>query len=404
MVERDGLENRYTRNGIVGSNPTPAAEYFMNKTRSFIFSLITLTGTIIGVGMFSLPYLASQTGFLTMVVYLFILGAVAILIHLIFAELSLNTPDFSRLPGFANFYLGKWGKRIATCSAIIGLFGTILAYLIVGGEFLSNLFSPVFGGSPLIYTLIYFVAGAILIYFGIKTIEKIELWGMVLFFGALIFIFIKSLPIFNLSNLFIIHGSGFAVQNLFFLFGPILFSLWGLTLVPELEEQLGENKNLLKKIIPSAILISILTYIFFTVIVLGVCGNQTTESALVGLNNFFSSKVMAIVFLFGIIATFTSFIALGLTLKKVLNYDLKIPKKLAWFIACFVPLSLFLLGFNNFISVISFVGGIMLSIDGILVCLMYQKLKKTKKATALSLTLIFICFLAIFFSLKTFIF
>jgi len=374
----------------------------MNKIKSFIFPLVTLAGTIIGVGIFSLPYLASQVGFWTIVFYLLILGIVAIFIHLIFSELSLGAPDFRRLPGFADFYLGKWGKRIATLSFIIGLLGTILAYLIVGGEFLANLALPVFGGNILIWTLVYFLAGAGLIYFGIKAIEKIEFWGLVLFLAALIFVFIKGLPVFNLSNLFIVHSSQFTVSSLFLPFGPILFSLWGLSLIPEIEEQLGDNKKILKKVVSLAVLIPIFVYIFFVIAILGISGGQTTESALIGLKSFLGSKVMAIGFLFGVLATFTSFITLGLTLKKVFNFDLKISEKLAWFIACFIPLALFLFGLKNFIQVISFVGGIMFSIDGIIICLMYQKFRKTKKAAILAFIFSLIFILAIIYQIKYF--
>jgi hypothetical protein len=82
---------------------------------------------------------------------------------------------------------------------------------------------------------------------------------------------------------------------------------------------------------------------------------------------------VSLALLFGILTTFTSFIALGLTLKNVLNYDLKINKNLAWLITCFVPLALFLAGIKSFIPVISFVGAVMLGIDGILILLMYRR-------------------------------
>ena len=62
----------------------------------------------------------------------------------------------------------------------------------------------------------------------------------------------------------------------------------------------------------------------------------------------------------------------------VFHYDLKVGKNLAWLITCFVPLILFLAGIKNFISVISFVGGVMLGIDGILILLMYGKISKKK--------------------------
>jgi len=343
----------------------------MTKLKAFIYSLSTLSGTIIGVGLFSLPYIASKVGIWVMLGYFLILGSLAILIHLFFGELSLKTPDYKRLPGFAKIYLGSWGEKVAIFSAILGLSGIILAYLIIGGDFLKELLSPIFGGGTFFYTLLYFSIGALLIYFGLKAVAKVEFWGLVLFFVIIFFIFLKSFSHIKLANLFPAPDFRF-----FFLpYGPILFSLWGAPLIPEAEEILGENKKLFKKIIILSILIPILVYILFTLLILGITGGETSESALIGLRNFLGNDVVSVALFFGILTTFTSFIALGLTLKNVFHYDLKMKKTLSWLITCFPPLILFLIGIKNFIPIISFVGAVMLGFDGILILLMYRKIK-----------------------------
>ncbi|MFA5386339.1 MAG: aromatic amino acid transport family protein [Candidatus Paceibacterota bacterium] len=371
----------------------------MKKT---ILSFATFASTMIGVGFFSLPYLASRLGFWTMVVYLFAMAAIAIIIHLIFSRLVLKAPDYSRFPGFVGFYLGKNWKKIGFLTSTIGMLGAMLAYLIIGGEFLANIFSPVFGGSYTIYILIYFFIGAALIFSGIRIVEKIELWGLVLFIVALVFIFIKGLPVFDVSNLFMVHSQSFNVHNLFLAFGPILFSFWGISVVPEMEEQLKDNKQQLKKVIPAGILTALVVYLVFIIVVYGICGRYVTPDALSGLKMFLTRDALIVGFLFGIIATFTSFISIGLTLKKIFKYDLKIPEILSWFIACFVPLAFFFIGFKNFIQVIGFVGGIVLSLDGILICLMYQRLRRTKKAKTLTSILALVFILAIICEIKYF--
>lgn len=373
----------------------------MSKLKTIIYPLCTMIGTIIGVGLFSLPYITLRVGFWVMLAYFLILGALVITIHLIFGELALKTPDFKRLPGFAKIYLGNWGKNIAYISTILGLFGAILAYLIVGGEFLTNLFSPIFGGSSILWTFVYFIAGVGLIFFGIKAICKIEFWGLVLFFIILLLLFLRGKYLINTDNLFIVSG-GTKFSNLFLPYGPIFFSLWGVTLIPEIEEMLGENKNLIKKIIPFAILIPALVYIFFIYLILGITGNQTTESALSGLKNFLGPGAMNVGLLFGLLTTFTSFLTLGLTLKKTFRYDLKMPKIASWALTCFLPFILFLVGIKNFIPVISFVGGVMLGIDGILILLMYQKIK-TKKTWFLIAPLILIFALGIIYEIIYFV-
>jgi len=336
-----------------------------------IYAIAILSGTIIGVGLFALPYVTLKVGFWVILGYFLALGALVILIHLFFGELALKTPDFKRLPGFAKFHLGNWGQIAAYTSTILGTFGALLAYLIVGGEFLTELFLPIFGGSSLVYTLFYFVIAAALIFFGIKAIAKVEFWGLVLFFIILFAIFFRVKLFITIENLFPSPD----ISYIFLPYGIILFSLWGAALIPEAEEILGQKKNLLLKIIPIAILIPIVVYFFFIYLILGITGAQTTESALTGLRNVLGNGIVSLALLFGLLTTFTSFITLGLTLKNVFQYDLKMKKNSAWLITCFIPLALFLIGIKNFIPVIAFVGGVMLGIDGILILLMYRKIK-----------------------------
>jgi len=343
-----------------------------------IYAIATLSGTIIGVGLFALPYVTLKVGFWVILGYFLILGSLVVLIHLFFGELSLKTPDFKRLPGFARTYLGNGGELVAYISTIFGIFGALLAYLIVGGEFLTELLKPILGGNYLIYTLFYFIVGAFLIFFGIKAIAKVEFWGLILFFAILAAIFFRGQNFIDIQNLFIGNwepGSG----NLFLPYGVILFSLWGATLIPEIEEMLRGRKKTILKIIPIAILIPMIVYLFFIYLILGITGPQTTESALTGLRNILGDGTVSLALILGLLTTFTSFITVGLTLKKVFWYDFKLNKNLAWLITCFVPLILYLAGFQGFIAVISAVGGIMLAVDGILILLMYKKVRPERK-------------------------
>ena len=346
-----------------------------------IYAIATLSGTIIGVGIFALPYVTLKVGFWAILGYFLVLGTLVILIHLFFGELSLKTPDFKRLPGFAKIYLGNWGQIVAYISIILGIFGALLAYLIFGGEFFTELLSPIFGGNSLIYTLFYFIVGAALIFSGIKAIAKVEFWGLVLFFIILFAIFFRGESFITIENLFPSPDFSYA----FLPYGVILFSLWGATLIPEVEEMLAptpnfgvgvkQKKKALRWIIPIAIFIPIIVYLFFIYLILGITGPQTTESALTGLRDVLGDGIVSLALCFGLLTTFTSFIALGLTLKKVFWYDLKIGKNIAFAITCFIPLVLFLIGIKQFIPIISFVGATMLGIDGILILLMYRKIK-----------------------------
>jgi len=353
--------------------------------KKLLYSVATLAGTMIGVGFFALPYIASKVGFFVILGYFLVLGVLVFLVHLFFAELSIHTPDFKRFPGFAKYYLGEKGEKLAYLTTILGLFGAILSYLIVGGEFLTELLSPVLGGDFIFYTLSYFILGAVVIFYGVKTVAKVEFWGLVLFFAILFLIFFESKTLLVVENLFPTPD----MSHIFLPYGVVLFSLWGAALIPEIEEMLREAKRIFKKVIFLSFLITILFYLFFIFLILAITGSQTTPSALAGLSDVLDNGVVVFALCFGLLATFTSFIALGLTLKKVFWYDLKIPKNLSWAMTCFVPLILFFLGFQNFISLISFIGAVFLGIDGILILIMYKKIKPKKAFLIYPLVLIF---------------
>jgi len=342
--------------------------------KNYIYPIVTLSGAIIGVGFFALPYIAMKSGIFLMLAYFFVLGFLIILIHLMYSEVALKTPDFKRFPGFVNFHLGEWLGRFSFVSTTLGSFGVLLVYLIIGSEFLSSVFLPIFGGSKLLYVFAYFIAGSLIIYFGIKIVSRIELGVLVFLILVLFLILIKGFTQIKISNFFI-GNVDFGIKNLFLPYGAIMFSLWGTGMIPEAEEMLGKNKKPIKKIIAIAILIPAIIYLFFIFLVLGITGSSTTDSGLIGLKDFLGNGISSLGILIGVATTFVGFITLGLTLKKMFIFDLKIKKFHSWVIVCFVPLILFLMGLNSFIGLISFIGGVLLGIDGILILLMYKKIK-----------------------------
>lgn len=352
------------------------------------YAIAMISGTIIGAGIFSLPYIASKVGLLVMFLYILVLGILINQVHLYLGEIALQTPDNKRLAGFAKIHLGNWAEKIAFISTVIGLFGALLAYLIIGGEFLGNLLSPYLGGSSFFYVLLFFSSASLVIFGGIKAIAKIEFWGMLLFLTILLFIFFKERSLISGTNLVLLPGS-LGSGNWFLPYGPILFSLWGASIIPEAEEMIPDKKHLLKKILVFAILIPIFVYALFTILVLGITGHETTKSALGGLASVLGNGFTSLIFLFGFLTTFNAFLSAGVTLKKSFLYDLKIERKIAWAITCFVPLILFLIGIKDFISIISIIGGVMIGIDGILILLMYHKINR-KNLLVYPLILMFI--------------
>jgi len=333
----------------------------------FIKVLAIFAGTIIGVGIFGLPYIAMQSGFLVVVLYFLVIAGLAIIIHFLLGEVARDTHRIARIPGYAEEYLGPGGKKLSFVISSLGLMGALLAYLILGGHFLHLFCSSFIGGPVILYVLIFFVFGSFLIYQGRETIASFQLIIQAVFVGLLILFFFKGLPFINLESL-----TTFSRQSIALPYGVVLFSLWGIALVPEVKEMVERDRRKLLWIISSGVIIAAICYLFFIFTILGVSGTGTTRDAISGFSKSIGHRIIYIGSLFGLITTFTSFITLGLTLKKIFWYDLKLSQKLSWTIACFVPLILYLVGLKNFINVIGLTGAIFLGLEGIIVIFIYR--------------------------------
>jgi tyrosine-specific transport protein len=335
--------------------------------KKFIYALATFIGTVIGVGLFGLPYVASRSGFLIFLLYLVGMSFLAIVIHVFYAEVSVKTKELHRLPGYANIYFGSSAKRAAFILQVLSLLGALLAYLIVGGQFLAALFN----GSVYLYTFIFFLLGAWLIWRGPKSIGAIELILLGIFICIIIILFFGGAVKINLNNLATVH-----LNNFFVPYGVILFALWGTSIIPDVKEMVEGQRRQLRTIIIGGIAACFLVYLLFSIVVLGITGSQTSQEAIAGLRNNLGHWVVIIGLIAGIIATFTSFITLGLTLEKTFRYDYGMTKWPAWSITCAIPLVLFIIGLKDFINVISLNGAVMLALEAVMITLMYLKIKR----------------------------
>lgn len=342
------------------------------KDKKFFFAISILLGTIVGAGIFGIPYVIARSGIIPGFFYLLILGGAVLLIHLFFGEIVLRTKEKHRLVGYAQKYLGNWGRVLITISTILGLTGALLAYIILSGDFLKIIFS--FLNLPSFYfSLMFWAILAYFIFRGIKLIAPAELFMNIALFFIIFLIFYFALPKLNLQSFTLIN-----FEHIFLPYGVILFSLIGWMAVPVISETFKdpeERKNL-KKVIISAILIVVVLYFLFALATIGISGKNTTPEVFQGLLPYLGQKIVILGALFGIIAIATSFLVLGNYLKNTLFYDYKVPRSLAASFACGLPLILFLVGFRGFIETIGFVGTIIGVIEGVVIVLIFKSIKK----------------------------
>ena len=331
-------------------------------------AFFTIVGTIVGAGVFALPYIFSQSGVITCLLYFLILTPVVVLLHLFFGEITLRTKEEQRLSGYTQKYLGKKAKHIVASSIIIGVLGSLVVYIILAGDFLSILFPQWL--SPAQYSIIAWGVLAFLVFLGTRSVAWVEVLITSALFLVAAIVLAACLPHFKIINL-----SFFNSAKIILPFGIIMFSLVGWSSVPEAEDLLTDKRKL-KKVIIVAVSLAAIFYCLFAIIISGVTGQQTSQEALKGLVSVLGYKVMIFGALFGLLAVVTSFLTLANYLKNTFTFDYKQPRYLAFCLACVFPLFLFLLGFRDFIGVISFLGAIIGLVEGVALILIYLKARK----------------------------
>jgi len=342
------------------------------KEKKFFLGVALLLGTIIGAGIFGVPYVISKSGIIPGFFYFLILGGVVLLINLFLGEIVLRTKEKHRLPGYAKKYLGKWGRGLAAFSTIFGMIAVLLAYIILGGEFLKIVFSPFFNLSSFHLSLIFWLILSYFIFKGIKLIAIAEFFTNLTFILIIFLIFYFSLPKLSFQNFTL-----FNLKNIFLPYGVALFALAGWNAIPEIGEVLksSQERKKFKEVIIFSIVIAILLYFLFSLVVIGISGKNTSSDAFSGLFPYLNRKVIFLGVLGAVITLADSFLIIGLYLRNTLVYDYKIQKISAFLISCGFPLLLFLLGFRQFIDVIGWAGTIIGAIEGIIIILIFKKAK-----------------------------
>ena len=343
-----------------------------------LLALSTLVGTTIGAGIFGLPYVLSLAGVIPGLFYFLVLGGVVLLLHLMFGEIILRTKGSHRLIGYAGLYVGSWAKALVVFSTFVGILGALLAYVIIGGEFIQTALSPFLSVSSISASIIFWAVLSFFIIQGIQLITKMEFFMNIALFLVMGTIFLFVAPHLNTANF-----TAISVPHILLPFGVVLFALTGWSAIPEIADFFKQRKDrrFFKKVIIFSSVITVVLSAAFAFVVVGVSGVNTSEDALSGLLPFLGEKIVVLGALLGLVAVAASFLVLGNYLKNSLRYDFNIPYFFSTVVVIVIPISLFLLGIREFISVLAVVGVIIGVIEGIIIILIFKKAKKKGKRT-----------------------
>jgi len=339
----------------------------MIKNKNFWRAVFALVGTTVGAGIFGLPFVFFHSGLLLGFIELILLVFMILLIQEILGEIALRTRGRKRLVGFAGEYLGPKWERLVKISTLLGSAGVLLVYIILGGGFLALLF----GKSALWGSLIFFI------FWFFAVLARPKTFGRAEFFVSLFIIFIiVAISLISAGYINAENFKGTNIKNLLLPYGVILFAVTGYTVIPEMEDILGVEKRKLKRAIFYGTLIPPIIYSVFIFVVAGVSGPLTSPDAISGLARALNSEnILLLGSLLGLLAIAGASLSHGVYFKETLWYDFKLNKWLAWALSGLIPLSLFLLGARNFITIIGLIGAVFFAFQATVVLLIHKKAK-----------------------------
>ncbi len=335
-------------------------------------SVGTMIGSVVGVGVFGLPYALSKSGYVLGLLELLAVGFLLLLLQLLYAEIVVQTPGKHRIAGYVKLYLGHPWDRVVTVLFAFSAWGAMVAYMLVGGGFLHTLLSPIFGGTLFWYQLGMAILAACLTFGGISKLAKME----AVVVGALLFLFafmiLAALPSIQFKNL--LQGN---VSQWFAPYGVVFFALSSLGVVPEMKEVLGKQIRKLPQAVVTGQTVIVLLYALFVFAVVGVPGSDTTERAFEGLATTLGPSFALIGSFLGSLTVLSVFSLMAAQLQGILRFDYGIPLRKAWLAAILVPVSLFLFGVRAFIELIGFTGAVFGGLLGLFILATYVRMRRS---------------------------
>lgn len=351
-------------------------KWLLGWYRNFVLPTAILIDLVIGAGIFTLPYVFKQSGFLIGVIYFIFFGLLSVLIHLMYAEIVVKTKDRHRLVGYAKLYLPKVMHRITIIVSLVGDILVLGAFIILGISFFNLI-----GDFPLWFKVFFtWAVGSIFIFASENIMAKSEL-----FLNDSIFLTVLTIFLFFSSD-FTMGSRGLLSinpQNWLLPLGPVAFSFLGFQAIPLIIDYFRNKRKknneddyrYEKKSIIAGTLIPVVLYILF-VVAIYFASSEVSPDAVSGLVSRVAAPALFIVGIFGIANLRSSYTIIGRDMRDSLVYDLGWSRKIAGLLVLPAPLLVFLIFDGHLLELVSFIGNTIVITYIVLVIWIWRVLKK----------------------------
>lgn len=374
----------------------------MKKEKLLVFLEGTglVAATTIGAGIFALPYVFAEAGWLIGIAYLVILSAITIFIHHLYFRVLAAEKERERLLGLVRRYVGTGAFHAAFLAIVGGLILTLVIYLVLGATFLTILFPSLSVPAAL---FLFWLAGSLPLLFRLPRLVGAEFAGTALMLGIILIVFASSSGFTGLlrAPLARLHG-------VFLPFGVILFALAAWTAVEPLYEwtqqasrtqaadRTQNNKNMATKrrvtsdrlAVRSLAFGTIISAFFYLLFVAGILSSNGTVApdTLSGLADWPLWKLWLLAAL-GLLAIWTSYLPISREVKNALERDMRVPRGISYVTVLIAPILLVVAGLTNFLAAVGVAGGVFLGGQYLAIAFVAERSLRVKRGERIVLYL-----------------
>ncbi|NLB43875.1 MAG: hypothetical protein GX821_01780 [Clostridiaceae bacterium] len=339
-----------------------------------------ITGYGIGGGVLSLPYLAEKTGLLWSFAILIAALLASYLLHLMIADLALKVSEGGQIIACLSQFLfrGKLKKVLTTLFFVLMtliLFTNLAAYITGSKEIIVGLL-PIPGA---VATLLFYVAAASVVLFGLKAVGVSEKISVAIIFGLIFTLAVASffappqaLPL-----------AGGTVNGALAFFGMAMFAMSAFFSVPQAVEGLEKDRRQIRK----AVFLGLFNN-FAVIVVITFCAllasEKVTEVAMVGWSAGIGTWAQIVGGLFTILAMLTTYWSLSMALGSIVEEQMKWDTRLCWLIATLPSLILALFNLAGFMSFMRLAGGLISIIIAVMVVPAYLNARREVEGSILT--------------------
>jgi amino acid permease len=346
----------------------------------FFQNIFLILGTVIGAGIFSLPFVLQRSGIVVFVTVLAVVAVVMVRVNIYVYEIVTHTRAKHQIPGYISLILGPGWGRVSLYMMMFATGGSLVAFAFLGGTFIAQLL-PV--SEQLGTMLFYTFATAVILIAGTK-LEAVDMIFTAIKMSLLVVIVLAMALVLPFETARVPFTSIDPLSVL----GAIVFAFTGFSTSAVLH-----RSALTKQSIYAAQVIIFVTYLLFSL----------AAYFFIDFTGFsLPNRQLDLLFnLAGVFVVLTPYLVISMIGRETLLKDVRLNERTAIGLMAFVPFFFILFRVGSFLEVLSFTGGVFIATVGIMICQAYAKVFPQKRTfEVLFIQLIFLaCIMLEIFSL-----